>query len=82
MTIEEEVSIAEEAQSGNVDVQLQYGKMLCGLADRVVIDGSEGEDGVHVVRYCDESMDGLSWLQKAANAGDGEALYLLCGILR
>lgn len=80
MTIEEEVSIAEEAQSGNVDVQLQYGKMLCGLADRVVIDGSEGEDGAHVVRYCDESMDGIAWLQKAAWSGSGEAAELLAGI--
>lgn len=80
MTIEEEVSIAEEAQSGAADVQLQYGKMLCGLADRVVIDGSEGDDGVHVVRYCDESTDGIAWLQKAAKSGSGEAAELLEGI--
>ena len=82
MTIEEEVSIAEEAQSGAADVQLQYGKMLCGLSDRVVIDGSEGDDGAHVVRYCDESTAGIAWLQKAAKSGSGEATELLDGIRR
>ena len=80
MTIEEEVSIAEKAKPGDVDVQLQYGKMLCGLADRVVIDGSGGEDGAHVVRYCDESTDGIAWLQKVAASGNGEASGLLAGI--
>ena len=44
--IYEEAAVAEAAENGNVEAQLQYGKMLCGLADRFV-------DDVHVVRYCD-----------------------------
>ena len=46
MLIDEEVRIVESAMSGDVASQLQYGKMLCGLADRVVV----GLNGIEVVR--------------------------------
>ena len=74
MTIEEEISIADKAKSGDVDAQLQYGKMLCGLADRVV-EGYNG--GIEVARYWDLSNDGMRWLAKAAEAGNKEAEELL-----
>ena len=73
MTIEEEISIAEAAKAGDVSAQLQYGKMLCGLADRVV----EGLDGIEVVRYYDISNEGMEYLEKAAESGSGEAAELL-----
>ena len=74
MTIEEEISIAEKAESGDVDAQLLYGKMLCGFADRVV-EGLNG--GIEVVRYWDLSNDGIRWLAKAAESGNKEAGELL-----
>ena len=71
--IYEEAAVAEAAENGNVEAQLQYGKMLCGLADRFV-------DDVHVVRYCDETIDGIAWLTMAAESGNLEANELLKGI--
>ena len=79
-TLEDEIALQEAAEAGDVGAQLKYGKMLCGLADRVVIDGSAGEDDAHIVRYCDESTDGIEWLKKAAEAGNSEAAELLAGI--
>ena len=76
MTIEEEISIAEAANAGNVGAQLQYGKMLLGLSDRVV----DGFDGIEVVRYQDMSKDGMGFLEKAAASGNGEAKELLLRI--
>lgn len=72
--IYEEAAIIEAAESGNVEAQLQYGRMLCGLAGRFV-------DDTHVVWYCDETMDGIAWLKKAAESGNLEASELLNGIL-
>ena len=74
MTIEEEVSIAEKAEAGDVDAQLLYGKMLCGFADRVV---ESWNGGVEVARYWDLSNDGMRWLSKAAKSGNKEAGELL-----
>ena len=76
--IEEEIAIIEAAMAGNVDAQLQYGKMLCGLADRVV----DGLNGIEVVRYWDISNEGMSWLRKAAESGSKEAGELLQRIKR
>ena len=71
--IEEEIAIIEAAMAGDVTAQLQYGKMLCGLADRVVL----GVKGIEVVRYWDISNEGMSWLKSAAESGNTEAVELL-----
>lgn len=65
MKIDEEVAIFEAATAGDVAAQLQYGKMLCGFADRVV----EGLNGVEAARYWDISNEGVEWLVKAAKSG-------------
>lgn len=74
--IEEEIAIIEAAMAGDVDAQLLYGKMLCGLADRVVL----GVKGIEVVRYWDISNEGMSWLKSAAESGSKEAEELLLRI--
>ena len=80
MTLEQEVFIVEAAEAGNVDAQLQYGKMLCGLEDRLVEGGMDGCDCVHAVRYWDGTRDGITLLEKAAEAGNAEADEILRGI--
>ena len=80
MDIYDETAIAEAAENGDVEAQLQYGKMLCGLADRLVSDECGWLDDVRIARYCDDSMDGIAWLEKAADSGNAEAADLLRGI--
>ena len=75
----EEVAILDAAERGDVEAQLRYGKILCGLDDRMVA-GFGMEKGIHVVRYWDGTDDGMIWLKKAAESGSVEAANILRGI--
>ena len=76
----DESAVLEAAERGDVEAQLRYGKMLCGLEDRLVARWFGDDDGVHVVRYWDGTDDGVSWLKKAAEAGNAEAREIVKGI--
>lgn len=76
----DESAVLEAAERGDAEAQLRYGKMLCGLKGRLVERGFGDDDGVHVVRYWDGTNDGVSWLKKAAKAGNAEARELVRGI--
>ena len=73
----DESAVLEAAERGDVEAQLRYGKMLCGLEDRLVERWFGDADGVHAVRYWDGTSDGVSWLKKAAAAGNAEAMGLV-----
>ena len=73
----DESAVLEAAENGDVEAQLRYGKMLCGLEDRLVERWFGDADGVHAVRYWDGTSDGVSWLKKAAAAGNAEAMGLI-----
>ena len=73
----DESAVLEAAERGDVEAQLRYGKMLCGLEDRLVERWFGDADGVHAVRYWDGTNDGVSWLKKAAAAGNAEAMGLV-----